>query len=153
MRGSVLEYNAAKGVGIISGQDGKRYSFKGTEFRGDVLAIRPGQDVDFEIDDYGMAAGVYPLPGFGAGSIASGGKSKVAAGVLAILLGALGIHKFYLGYTGAGIVMLLCGTIGWLIFFPGMIICVIAIVEGVIYLTKTDAEFEQIYVVNQKPWF
>jgi hypothetical protein len=39
-------------------------------------------------------------------------KSKLAAGLLAIFLGCLGIHKFYLGYAGAGIVLLLISIIG-----------------------------------------
>ena len=150
MRGQVLEYNPASGEGMISAQDGKRYTFKGTEFRGDVLGCRPGLEVDFVAGEAGAATGVYPLPGQ---SGAEGGKSKIAAGILAILLGCLGVHKFYLGYSGPGVVMLLCGTIGWLLIVPGFAIWVISIIEGVTYLTKTDAEFERIYVKNQKAWF
>ena len=37
----------------------------------------------------------------------SGEKSKIAAGLLAIFLGTLGVHKFYLGYTKEGLIMLL----------------------------------------------
>ncbi|WP_312901132.1 TM2 domain-containing protein [Chryseobacterium taichungense] len=75
-------------------------------------------------------------------------EKKVAAGVLAILLGGLAIHKFYLGYTKAGIIQLIlsivtCGTIGGLI----------GLVEGIIYLTKSDEEFDRTYVQNQKEWF
>lgn len=149
MRGQVLEYNPASGEGVISAQDGKRYTFKGTEFRGDVLSCRPGLEVDFIAGEVGATA-VYPMPGQRG---RDDGKSKVAAGILAILLGCLGIHKFYLGYTGPGVVMLLCGTIGWLLIVPGFVIWVISLVEGVTYLTKTDAEFERIYVENQKAWF
>jgi TM2 domain-containing membrane protein YozV len=80
-----------------------------------------------------------------------GAEKKIAAGVLAILLGQLGIHKFYLGYTSAGLVMLLitlctCGV-------AGSIIWIIGIIEGVIYLTKTDAEFVATYVNGRKEWF
>ena len=71
---------------------------------------------------------------------------KVAAGVLAILLGGLGIHKFYLGYTVAGIIQLclsfLCGIGG-----------LIGLIEGIIYLVKSDDEFEQTYILNQREWF
>jgi hypothetical protein len=30
---------------------------------------------------------------------------------------------------------------------------IIGIIEGIIYLTKTDAEFYQLYVVQKKQWF
>ena len=60
-------------------------------------------------------------------------KSKVTAGVLALLLGGLGVHKFYLGQTGAGIVYLLfCWT---------LIPALIALIEGIIYLTQSEQEF------------
>lgn len=76
---------------------------------------------------------------------------KVVAGVLAILLGSLGIHKFYLGYTTSGLIMLLvtvltCGA-------GAAVMHVIGIVEGVVYLTKTDEEFDEIYVRGRKEWF
>lgn len=76
---------------------------------------------------------------------------KVLAGILGILIGGLGIHKFVLGYTGAGLVMLLvtiltCGV-------GGLIMGLIGFIEGVIYLTTPDDVFEQTYIINQKPWF
>ena len=78
-------------------------------------------------------------------------KSKLAAGLLAIFLGEFGIHKFYLGYNKAGLIMLLvslltCGV-------GAAVMWVISIVEGIMYLTKTDEEFEAIYVQGQKEWF
>ena len=86
-------------------------------------------------------------------------KSKVAAGVLAIVLGALGVHKFYLGYTGPGIILLLATIVSAaltivLIGILGIIaISVIVLVEGILYLTKSDEEFHSIYVENRKSWF
>lgn len=80
-------------------------------------------------------------------------KSKVAAGLLAIFLGALGIHKFYLGFTTPGIIMLLCGTLGWLLIIPAVVNSIIALIEGIIYLTTDDAAFHQKYVVEKKQWF
>jgi len=78
-------------------------------------------------------------------------SKKVAAGVCGILIGGLGIHKFILGYTNAGLIMLLvsiltCG-IGWI---P---MTIIGLVEGIMYLTKSDADFEAQYGNNQRPWF
>jgi TM2 domain-containing membrane protein YozV len=79
------------------------------------------------------------------------GSKKIAAGICAILLGPLGIHKFILGYTQEGIIMLLatiltCGL-------GSMVTAIIGLVEGIIYLTKSDMEFNDIYVINKKGWF
>ena len=96
--------------------------------------------------------------GGGGGGGAAGEKSKVAAGLLAIFLGGLGIHKFYLGYTGPALVYLLTNTIGWvvtiwLLGLPNAALGIIALIEGVIYLTMSDEDFEQTYVVGRKDWF
>lgn len=74
-------------------------------------------------------------------------NKKVIAGVLAIVLGGFGIHKFILGYTQEGIIQIIitvvtCG-IG----------SIIGLIEGIIYLTKTDEEFYQTYQVGKKAWF
>ncbi|MDB4318771.1 TM2 domain-containing protein [Akkermansiaceae bacterium] len=76
---------------------------------------------------------------------------KVLAGILAILLGSLGIHKFVLGYQKEGIILLVitvvtCG-------FGAMVTSIIGLIEGIIYLTKSDEEFRQTYVTNKKAWF
>ena len=77
--------------------------------------------------------------------------TKIAAGVCGILLGSLGIHKFILGYTGAGLIMLLvslltCGM-------GAIVMHVIGTIEGILYLTKKDDEFVRIYVIGRKEWF
>jgi TM2 domain-containing membrane protein YozV len=70
-------------------------------------------------------------------TLAASSKSKVAAGLLAILLGDFGVHKFYLGQVGLGVVYLLfCWTL-----IPG----IIGIIEGIIYLTMSDQAFEKRY--------
>jgi TM2 domain-containing membrane protein YozV len=79
---------------------------------------------------------------------------KLISGILAILLGWLGVHKFYLGYTVEGVIMLACGLGGFLLCgFPTMAVSVIGIIEGILYLTKTDDEFVKTYVVGRKGWF
>lgn len=65
------------------------------------------------------------------------GRSKLAAGLFAIFLGGLGVHKFYLGRVGQGIVYLvLCWT-----FIPA----IIGFIEGIVYLTMSDEAFAQKY--------
>ena len=78
----------------------------------------------------------------------SGADKKIAAGLLAIFLGAFGIHKFYLGYTNAGVIMLIVS-----LFSCGTIMGVIGLIEGIIYLSRTDAEFAATYVAGRKEWF
>jgi hypothetical protein len=68
---------------------------------------------------------------------AGGGRNRTTAGIFALLLGGLGVHKFYLGKPVQGILYILfCWT-----FIPS----VIALIEGIIYLTKSDAEFRARY--------
>lgn len=76
---------------------------------------------------------------------------KIAAGVCGILLGALGVHKFVLGYTKEGVIMLLITvlTLGIGAAITGLI----GLIEGIVYLVKSDAEFHQTYVVGKKGWF
>ena len=74
-------------------------------------------------------------------------NKKIVAGVLALLLGSLGVHKFVLGYTTEGIIQIVisvvtCGIGG-----------IIPFIEGIIYLVKTDEEFYQTYQVNKRGWF
>lgn len=75
-------------------------------------------------------------------------NKKIAAGLLAILLGPLGIHKFYLGYTQEGIIWLVIS-----LFTCGSVTAILGLIEGIIYLTKSDQEFYQTYQANKKGWF
>lgn len=84
-------------------------------------------------------------------NVADRASSKIAAGVCGILLGGLGIHKFILGYTGAGLIMLLvsilsCGALYFVMHIIGLI-------EGIVYLTKSDEEFVRVYVDGRREWF
>ena len=77
-----------------------------------------------------------------------GAEKKIICGIFGILLGALGIHKFILGYTTEGIIMLLvsvltCGL-------AAGIVAIIGLIEGIIYLTKSDEDFVNTYITNKK---
>lgn len=90
---------------------------------------------------------------------AGGDNKKILAGILAIIVGSLGVHKFILGYNKEGFILLgatvvsyalVCLLIGaFLVWIPPLI----GLVEGIIYLTKTDEEFYNTYQVGKKPWF
>ena len=72
---------------------------------------------------------------------------KLVAGLLGIFLGGLGVHKFYLGYTKEGVIQLIisvatCGVLS-----------ILGLIEGILYLTKSDDEFVATYVVGRKGWF
>jgi TM2 domain-containing membrane protein YozV len=59
-------------------------------------------------------------------------KSKMAAGLLAIFVGSLGIHNFYLGYNDRGVTQLLLTTVGWIFFGIGPIVATIwSLIEGI----------------------
>ncbi len=78
-------------------------------------------------------------------------SKKILAGILGILLGCFGIHKFALGYTKEGVIMLLVSilSLGLLAWIMG----IIGLIEGIIYLTKSDEEFVATYVNGKKGWF
>ncbi|HEY9598542.1 MAG TPA: TM2 domain-containing protein [Allocoleopsis sp.] len=80
-----------------------------------------------------------------------GAEKKVTAGVCAILLGALGIHKFILGYNTEGIIMLLVSLLSCGMLAP--IMSIIGLIEGITYLSKPDQDFVSTYVTSKKGWF
>ena len=76
-----------------------------------------------------------------------GAEKKILAGLMGILFGGFGVHKFMLGYTTEGLIQIAitivtCG-IG----------SIVGLIEGIIYLTKSDQEFVDTYIRNKKGWF
>ena len=96
-------------------------------------------------------SGYQPMQSVQAGAVtdwkAAGADKKVTAGICAILVGWLGVHKFILGYTTEGIIQLALGIV------TCGLTNIISIIEGVIYLTKTDEDFVRTYIQNKKGWF
>ncbi len=76
----------------------------------------------------------------------AGAEKKVVAGVLGILLGGLGIHKFYLGYTKEGVIQIVLSLVCGLGALIGLI-------EGIMYLIKSDEQFVATYITGKKGWF
>ncbi|MDR3510374.1 MAG: TM2 domain-containing protein [Caulobacteraceae bacterium] len=145
MRGRVLTFNPADGTGLISGGDGQRYQFANAGLPAGPAGVMPGVEVDFQVEN-GAAVGIYVVP------LPAGEKNRIVAALLALFLGHWGVHKFYLGKTNAGIIMLVCGTVGWLLLLPGLVNMLIAFIEFIIYLVKSDQEFYRDYVVGDRSW-
>lgn len=80
-----------------------------------------------------------------------GADKKIAAGICGILIGSLGVHKFVLGYTTEGVIMLLVSLLTCGLGAP--IMGIIGIVEGIMYLTKPDEDFVRTYIQGRKGWF
>lgn len=68
----------------------------------------------------------------------SSSKDRTTAAILALFLGGIGAHHFYLGNTLRGVL--------YLLFVWTLIPLIVALIEGVIYLTKSDEEFQRKYV-------
>ncbi|WP_185152354.1 TM2 domain-containing protein [Apibacter sp. B2966] len=82
-------------------------------------------------------------------------SKKIVAGICGILLGGLGVHKFYLGYITPGIIMVLITLITpWFTCgFGAIVMGIIGLIEGILYLTKSDKDFYETYILNSKGWF
>ena len=182
MKGRVLTYSPQENAGVITADDSTRYPFAGSEWKDpDAPAPYKSAYVDFIIKD-NHAAEIYQAIDEPTATTPRKPKKKVVAGILALILGGLGIHKFYLGHTTEGIIHLLIFYIGMLPLFPIFIvliiqgdivpqamlifvvitlplfigtlaISIISIIEGIIYLTKSHENFNQTYVIGQKRWF
>ena len=145
MRGQVLGVDTRPGDGIVSGEDGRRYSFTPRDWahRGEPAV---GMHVDFETAE-SRALSIFPVPGTTpvaappAPAIEHHDRNKYIAAVLAFLLGPLGIHRFYLGRTGSAITMLVltCTVIGLVVSAPW------ALIDMVRFLMMSDREFAARY--------
>ena len=76
-----------------------------------------------------------------------GADKKLLAGLMGIFLGGLGVHKFVLGYNKEGIIQIV------VTFVTCGFASIIGLIEGIIYITKSDQEFVDTYVNNRKGWF
>lgn len=142
MRGQILGVDRRTGEGQLAGEDGRRYGFVRDDWAHDgVPAI--GLHVDFEADQK-RALCIFPVPSeraLAAYSPPTTDRNKLVAAVLAFFIGTLGIHRFYLGRTGSGIVMLLlsCTVVGLFLTAPW------AWIDMIRYLVMSDAEFAARY--------
>ncbi len=130
MRGQILDYSIQSNSGVISGTDGGRYTFVGSEWKADVPPSR-GLAVDFDVQDK-HATSIYRALSGGAGAVGGVAKNRLTYIVLAIFLGSFGIHNFYAGYNGRGVAQLLITLfLGWLVL-PWIATVIWSIVEVVV---------------------
>ena len=76
-----------------------------------------------------------------------GADNKIICGIMGILFGALGIHRFILGDVSGGVLRIVITV------FTCGFGSIIGFIEGIIYLTKSDEEFVQTYIIEKKSWF
>ena len=151
MKGTILDFSIQSNSGAISGENGERYNFDGADWKGDSPPAR-GMSVDFSFEgdratEVYLAVGTVPEE-----------KSRKTTLLLTFFLGSFGVHKFYLGYTIPGIIFLCINTVGffftWLfLFIPNFAVAVIVLSEFFIYLSKSEEEFQRIYVDGRRPMF
>ena len=148
MRGQVLGVDTRTGDGIVTGEDGRRYSFKPLDWaaRGEPAI---GMEVDFDTHE-SRALSIFPVPGASPPPVAAAprrsdpdplDRNRFIAALLAFLTGPLGIHRFYLGRIGSGIAMLVlsCTVIGLFVTVPW------ALIDMIRYLVMSDREFADLY--------
>jgi len=145
MRGQVLGVDMRRGEGIVAGDDGRRYAFKPDDWahKGEPAV---GMYVDFETHE-NRALSLFPVPGTLPAAAPTrapaeaNGRNKYVAALLAFFFGPLGLHRFYLGRTGSGIVMLVLSmtVAGLLVSVPW------ALIDMIRYLVMPEREFAERY--------
>ena len=160
MKGHIT--HVRKDVGVIRGADGAEYSFAIQ----DILANPHGKfgrwaelwEVSFLPKGDRATQIVISRVGVGTYKVitldgSEQKKQQIVAATLALLFGALGAHKFYLGYNTQGTIMLLMGTLGWFLLVPPFASLLIGLIEAVIYFRKSEQEFYDTYEAKQRAWF
>ncbi len=74
-------------------------------------------------------------------------QQKILAALLGIFLGSFGANKFYLGYNKEGVIQILVNLV------TCGVGATVPLIEGILYLTMSDQQFEDTYIKNKKPWF
>ena len=103
------------------------------------------------LSSVGGSSGYQPMQSVNQGAMtdwkALGGDKKIVAGILGILVGGFGVHKLVLGYTTEGIIQIA------ITFITCGIGSLIGLIEGIIYLTKSDEDFVRTYIQSKRGWF
>lgn len=140
MRGQVLGVDRASGEGQISGEDGLRYTFTPGDWS-DTRGPAVGARIDFATEGT-RAMRIFRLPDDPAHrQPPANDRNKYVAAVLAFFFGVLGIHRFYLGRNGTGVLMIAISAT-----MVGLVVTGIwAFIDMIRYLVMSYAEFAQRY--------
>jgi TM2 domain-containing membrane protein YozV len=144
MEGTILGVDDSSGKAAIKTANGDRYYCLLAQWRGS-FQPEAGMKVDFEKAADGEALNVYPMGRSPVVAMMTKPEvSKATATILALLLGGVGAHKFYLGSWGWGIVYLLfCWT--W-------IPVILSVIECIMYIKMDDDEFQDLYARMEGPF-
>lgn len=147
MKGKILGYDKLSQTGIIVAENGVRYNFAKADWCSPTEPMA-NANVDFELmNDY--AVRIYHIK-----SSSFNLDKKWIATLLAFFFGSVGAHKFYLGYTKQGIIMLVAFIFGFILLgIPSLIVFIIGFIEAILYLSKDEELFDETYVANERPWF
>lgn len=148
MNGTIIAYEDARGVGLISPEGG-----------GDPVGFRV-EDVDVpkhldvgEAVIYSVEVGDWFASRVAILSAPRATRSRIIAALLAIFGGVLGLQKFYLGYMATGfLIAFLSICFWWLALLPVLATAGLGIIEGIIYLFLSDEAFEQRYLKRRRRW-
>ena len=148
MHGTIIAYEAARGVGLIAPEEG-----------GDTVGFRV-EDVDVpkhldvgEAVVYSVEVGDWFANRVAILSAPRATRSRFIAAFLAIFGGVLGLQKFYLGYHGTGLmILLLVLFFWWLALLPILAAAGLGVIEGIIYLAMSNETFERRYLTGRRRW-
>jgi TM2 domain-containing membrane protein YozV len=101
-----------------------------------------------EVSDKALAC---PSCGFQISTPTDISTKKIIVGITALLWGAMGVHKFILGYKKEGLILLSVSVLS--LFMLAIIPAIIGWIEGITYLCKSNEEFERIYIKGKRSWF
>lgn len=134
MEGKILGVDAAHKTAVITTTTGERIPFDLHQWKGQ-LELVTGMDIDYDLDaSTGQAINVYPSITT-AQHAKNSQKSKVKLILFAFLIGGFGVHKFYVGSWGWGVVYMLIS----LTYIP----LIISLVEMIRYITLTETEINE----------
>ena len=179
MLGHVLQFNEAEGTGHIIDVEDNVYLFSSADVKGGLtlsekqsVLFRPSSTRAFDVESVTFAdrPGTRRMaqmlrfegwidPPWLPDDVYQASKRRIPSGLVAAFMalfgGVIGMHKFYLGYPGAGMAMILtsaaASALG--VNVVAIMVAVVGIVEGLIYLIRSDDDFLRIYVLGRRPWF